>query len=309
MVIQTLQKQLEQKFNFMKNIIKLKSLSNIVDKYDTFIIDLWGVIHDGKKVYKHAIDCISKLHKLNKKIIIISNSSKSNLITINKLKKLGLNIKMFTKIITSGEVVLEELRSPTFEWSKNLGNKYYHLSNLLEQNKNEFFKKFNKKLVNNINSADFIIASSANPEISVFEYVPFLKKAYEKNLPLICLNPDYESVERNKYNQKSICMGSVGRLYEDFGGEVHILGKPSKYIYEKATKSIDNFKKSTTLAIGDSIPHDIAGALNFGVKNILITSGIHSDFLKNKNLDLDQEIEKLTNFNIRPDYICDKLVF
>ena len=120
------------------------------------------------------------------------------MITINKLKKLGLNIKMFTKIITSGEVVLEELRSPTFEWSKNLGNKYYHLSNLLEQNKNEFFKKFNKKLVNNINSADFIIASSANPEISVFEYVPFLKKAYEKNLPLICLNPDYESVERNK---------------------------------------------------------------------------------------------------------------
>ena len=41
MVIQTLQKQLEQKFNFMKNIIKLKSLSNIVDKYDSYDRDTW----------------------------------------------------------------------------------------------------------------------------------------------------------------------------------------------------------------------------------------------------------------------------
>lgn len=309
MVIQILVRQLEQKFNLMKSIIILKSLSDIVNKYDTFIIDLWGVIHDGKKTYEHATDCINKLHKLNKKIILISNSSKSNLITINKLKKLGLNIQMFTKIITSGEVVFEELRSPTFEWSKNLGNKYYHLSNLLEKNKYKSFKEFDKKLVDNISSADFIIASSANPEISVLEYVPFLKKACERQLPFICLNPDYESVERNKYNQKSICMGSVGKLYEDFGGKVHILGKPSKYIYEKATESIDNFKKSRTLAIGDSISHDIAGAFNFGVKNVLITSGIHSDVLKNKNLDLDKEIDKLSDFNIRPDYICDRLVF
>ena len=176
--------------------------------------------------------------KLNKKIILISNSSKNNLITINKLKKLGLNIQIFTKIITSGEVVFEELRKPTYEWSKNLGNKYYHLSNLLKKNKNNFLKEFDKELVENINSADFIIASSANPEISVLDYVPFLKKAYEKKLPFICLNPDYESVEKNKFNQKSICMGSVGRLYEDFGGKVHILGKPSKYIYEKATESL-----------------------------------------------------------------------
>ena len=240
---------------------------------------------------------------------MISNSSKNNSITVNKLKNLGFDIKIFSKIITSGQVVFEELRSPTFEWSKNLGNKYYHLSKFPKKNKYNSFKEINKELVNSLDSADFIIASSANPEISVLNYVPFLKEAYEKKLPFICLNPDYESVEKNKYNQKSICMGSIGKLYESFGGKVHLLGKPSKHIYEKATESIVNFKKSRTIAIGDSIQHDIAGACNFGVKNVLITSGIHNDVFKNKNLDLDQGIDKLSDFNIRPDYICDKLVF
>ena len=47
----------------MKNMIILKSLSNIVDKFDTFIIDLWGVIHDGIKAYKHATDCINILNE------------------------------------------------------------------------------------------------------------------------------------------------------------------------------------------------------------------------------------------------------
>ena len=39
----------------MSNFIKLKSLKEIEDKYDVFFIDLWGVIHNGLKLFESII--------------------------------------------------------------------------------------------------------------------------------------------------------------------------------------------------------------------------------------------------------------
>ena len=49
-----------------KNLDK-EGLSSIVDKYELFYVDLWGVIHDGIKLHKKAIDAfyppkVSKKH-------------------------------------------------------------------------------------------------------------------------------------------------------------------------------------------------------------------------------------------------------
>ena len=44
-------------------MIKINSISDVVDKYDNFIIDQWGVMHDGTSGYKHAIKTINYLKK------------------------------------------------------------------------------------------------------------------------------------------------------------------------------------------------------------------------------------------------------
>ena len=44
-------------------MIKINSISDIVDRYDNFIIDQWGVMHDGTSGYKHAIKTINYLKK------------------------------------------------------------------------------------------------------------------------------------------------------------------------------------------------------------------------------------------------------
>lgn len=41
-----------------------------------FILDQWGVMHDGYQAYKNAIECVNELFNKNKKLVIISNSSK-----------------------------------------------------------------------------------------------------------------------------------------------------------------------------------------------------------------------------------------
>ena len=49
----------------------IKSISDIISLYDVFILDQWGVMHDGYKGYDFAIDSVEKLIRANKKLIII----------------------------------------------------------------------------------------------------------------------------------------------------------------------------------------------------------------------------------------------
>ena len=64
------------------------NISDILSLYDVFILDQWGVMHDGYKGYDHAINAVKKLIKENKKLIIISNSSKRKASSIDRLKSL-----------------------------------------------------------------------------------------------------------------------------------------------------------------------------------------------------------------------------
>ena len=76
----------------------IRSIYEVIDRYDNFIIDQWGVMHDGSVGFKHAIEAIEYLHKNNKNLFIISNSSKREKSSKEKLPILGYNEKFFTKI-------------------------------------------------------------------------------------------------------------------------------------------------------------------------------------------------------------------
>ena len=39
----------------------IKGLSQVYEKYDTFFIDLWGVVHNGVKLYPEAIKVLKNL--------------------------------------------------------------------------------------------------------------------------------------------------------------------------------------------------------------------------------------------------------
>ena len=93
----------------MTQIRNIEHLSKIIDQYDLFIIDQWGVLHNGKSGYKHAIKCIKKLVTSQKKLIIISNSSKRKNTTIDRLPKLGFDKNNFVEVLTSGEMVWQRL--------------------------------------------------------------------------------------------------------------------------------------------------------------------------------------------------------
>ena len=64
-----------------------------------------------------------------------------------------------------------------------------------------------------------------------------MTKAIKNQLPFVCANPDFVSVEINS-GKPIICMGTIAALYENMGGEVFILGKPGYEIYKESTKKL-----------------------------------------------------------------------
>ena len=43
----------------------IESMNDIISLYDVFILDQWGVMHDGVYGYDHAIESVKKLFKPN----------------------------------------------------------------------------------------------------------------------------------------------------------------------------------------------------------------------------------------------------
>ena len=99
----------------------------------------------------------------------------------------------------------------------------------------EGLEKFN--CVDNIDKADFILGCTPLVNKKVIDYIPLLLSAKKNNLPFICANPDFDTVESNS-KSLSFCMGTIAELYKNMGGETFILGKPNVEIYNESSKKL-----------------------------------------------------------------------
>ena len=282
----------------------IDSISDIVSLYDVFILDQWGVMHDGYKGYDHAVSAVEQLIKENKKLIIISNSSKRKNSSISRLKSLGFDKNHFIEVMTSGEMIWQEIVTSIENYRNDLQN-CFHIYDSSKEDGLEFRNGLEKlNFVSKINEANFILACTPFEKTEPIDYIPILKDAVDMNLVMYCANPDFVTIEKN--NDKNIyCMGTVADLYDHMGGKVVILGKPSKEIYEETCNKIIDLNKSKIVAIGDSLDHDILGANNFNIDSVLISMGIHKDlFVKGPEIALT-EIKNSKKWNFSPTYICE----
>ncbi len=273
---------------------EIKSIEEIIDDYDNFIIDQWGVMHDGTFGYDHAFNSINILNSNNKNLFIISNSSKRSKSSIDRLPKLGFKKKSFINTVTSGEMIWQLLKKK-FLGDNNTKN-CFHIYDEEKEDGLDFRNGLNFNFVEKVEEADLILACTPFINLQPIDYIPLLEVAYKKEITMYCANPDFETVESNS-NNNVFCMGAIGEIYKKMGGNVILKGKPDVSIYDETTNKI-NLEKKRTLAIGDSLFHDIQGANNFEIDSVLVKSGIHKDLNKINNL--------IKNHQITPTYIIDK---
>ena len=96
-------------------------LKEIVNNFDLFYIDIWGVLHNGIKLNEDAVNVLSKLDDLGKEYVLLTNAPRPNSDVIKFLKKLGLDDKKSSKVYTSGQGSLSYLNNEKKE------DKFFHI--------------------------------------------------------------------------------------------------------------------------------------------------------------------------------------
>ena len=92
-----------------KNLDK-DGFCSIVDNYQLFYIDLWGVIHNGINLHKEAIKVLKEISKKDKEYILLTNAPRPNNIVQSFLEKMGMEKEIRDHVFTSGQASLNYLK-------------------------------------------------------------------------------------------------------------------------------------------------------------------------------------------------------
>ena len=246
---------------------KLNHLAEIYNSYDTFIIDLWGVVHNGVKLNLKAIEAIENLIKNKKKVVFLTNAPRPCSIVKQYLLNLGMRKDLLKNIMSSGEASMKAIEKEKF------GKLFFHLG---PNKDNEIFVNI-KKNKSTLDQCEFILCTGLieGKEENLEYHKHLLKNHVSKKL--ICTNPDL-IVHRGEVAE--YCAGTIAKLFESIGGESIYFGKPYKEIYTMCFT-----EKEKTIAIGDNLNTDIKGANNMNIDSIFISNGVHrGEFQDEKEL-------------------------
>lgn len=275
------------------DVKQLNGLSELVEAYDGFIFDLWGVVHDGSRTFSGVIETLTKLKEAGKKVVFLSNSPQRAVDNEVHLETLSVMPDMYEGIITSGEVSHRKAKEGLLEeWGKNylcLGSGRY----------NNFLQDIGGKPVFDEEDADFILNGSVVWHREEIErYIPLFERAAARNIPMLCTNPDkVVCVGKSAIT----CAGTLAAKYEELGGKVTYFGKPYVEVYEECKKLL---KSDKVLAVGDNMETDVKGALDFGYDSLLVKCGVHRDEFAENSLE-----ELLKAYNYSPKYILEEVIW
>ena len=267
----------------MTNVIA--NFSEISNKYNAVICDLWGCLHNGVESFPEALKALEKFKSSNGKIVLVTNAPRPIANVEYQIAKLGIKETHYDMLLTSGEL--------TSNYINNISGNQLSIFHIGGKRHHSIYKDMihEKKIsieIDNITHADLIVCTEpfdpSKDQLS--DYGNTLKIGIDKDLTLLCANPDLVVDVGDK---REMCAGSIASMYEEMGGKVIYFGKPHKNIYQKVYSFLNKFgdsKAKSILCIGDGLTTDIRGANNEKLDSLLVVGGL----LKKKHL-----IEKRNN--------------
>jgi len=256
-------------------MIPIEGLEEIASDYDGMLIDQFGVLHDGTKLYPGSLDVLAQLHALEIPVAVMTNSGKRTAANVARLTKIGIPREYYVDAVSSGEVAYGRLKSSEAKRAFIIG----------KDGEDYGFDHF--ELVKRPQEAQVILILGSNaPQTSLDDYAVMLKGL---TIPAICCNPDKLLITATGLWPAP---GAIADIYEKLGGKVQWIGKPYRAIYDHALKLIGRPKR--VLCIGDSAEHDVAGGRGAGLATLLIRTGVS---------------EGHTSFEPEPDYLMERFTW
>ena len=294
------------------SVTVLSGIRSLADHYDTFVVDLWGTLHDGITAYPGAADALTRLKAAGKRVALLSNAPRRAQGAVELLEHVGIARELYDTILTSGEAVHTALRDRPDDWHRRLKGACWHVGARRDR---AVFDGLDIEVGEEPEGCGFSVISGVKMnEERVEDYQPELDRALALGLPLICANPD---IVVPVGDMLVICAGALCKYYEDKGGDVFWHGKPHKGAYRQLFAELEAatgepIALERTLAIGDALPTDIAGAAGYGFASALLVGGIHRPDLKLNWLGKPNPaaLETLVdNAPAKPDHVLSRLAW
>lgn len=253
----------------------LNGFAEIAAEYDGFILDLWGVVHNGVAPLPGAPECLAKLHEAGKKVVMLSNAPRRATVVAGQLERMGIPAAHYTGIMTSGEASHRMLRDRPDPWSQALGDRMFYIGPDRDLGLTDGLPL---TTVADPADASFVLVTGPDhlgPLEDAARYDPVLERCAAHGLPMICTNPDLEVIVGGR---RVFCAGTLAVRYVELGGEAHMLGKPDKVVYAPVMEMLA-LPEARVLAVGDALRTDIAGAAAAGVDSCWVLGGLHGEHL------------------------------
>ena len=256
----------------MKHLTRFAPLA---DGYDGFILDLWGVIHDGVEPYPGAAECLATLRGMGKRIVLLSNAPRRGDRIQRQLRRMGIPDDAYDGVMTSGEATYLMLRDRPDPWYRSLGDIVFHLG---PERDRGVLHGLDLIIRDTPEDAGFMLNTGPDDHLNPTDpaaYDAVLRDCAARRLPMICANPDLEVI---RGGVRVVCAGTLAQRYVAMGGDVRSLGKPDPAIYAPVL-DILGVPPALVLAVGDALRTDIAGAAAVGIDACWVLGGLHGAHL------------------------------
>jgi len=190
----------------------IDGLQNLIDDYDLFLIDQFGVLHDGVTLYPKVLEALAYLKSQNKEVVIVSNSGKRSAVNVHRLENMGIDSSLYSQCMTSGEVAHHYLKS--------LLNDSVQVNCFLisRDGDTSVVGDLDMEIVNSAGEANLIIiGGSEGDRFNETYYEQLLKPAAMNKTRCLCTNPDKKMLTTAGLKFGA---GRIAEIYQELGGDV-----------------------------------------------------------------------------------------
>jgi HAD superfamily hydrolase (TIGR01459 family) len=247
----------------------LSSISALSADSAAWIVDIWGVMHNGAHAFAAAGDACRRFREQGGSVLLLSNAPRPFSAVRSHLDGLGVARSAYDAGLTSGDVT----RTMLAAWQRR------PLLHIGPDRDKGLFEGLAIDFADAA-GAEVILCSGLfdDTKETPQDYARLFERLVARRVPMICANPDLV-VERGQ--TLVYCAGALAAEYANSGGQVTYAGKPHWPVYERALALIDELRgrataKAEVLAIGDGVETDLRGAHTAGLRSVFIASAIHA---------------------------------
>lgn len=248
--------------------VRLGGVGELAPLFDAFLVDQFGVLHDGVRAYPGAVEALAALRQAGGAVVLLSNSGRRAAPNAERMLKLGFRPGSWDHFVTSGEVAWRRLKA-SLE-ARPAGELPLRCLFLARGGDGSAIEGLPVRPVESGAEADLVLLSGSETDrFDLDHYRRLLEPAAARKVECICTNPDKIMLTPDGPRPGA---GALADIYAGMGGPVTWIGKPYPEIYDAALALLG--RRGRIACVGDSIEHDIAGGAGTGLSTVLVTTGV-----------------------------------